>query len=76
MPETRKAIHAYLTPAAHDQWHDFAAEQGVSVSGLLEAIARDWKDLLDRDGDLPDNVESVARAARKIDAARRRRLPS
>jgi hypothetical protein len=36
---TRKAIHAYLSPEAHDGWHDFAAENGVSVSGLLEAIA-------------------------------------
>ena len=47
MADSRKAIHAYLTPEAHDRWHDFAAEEGVSVSGLLEAIARDWKDQLD-----------------------------
>lgn len=44
MADPRRAIHAYLTPEAHDRWHDFAAEQGVSVSGLLEAIALDWKD--------------------------------
>lgn len=73
MADARKAIHAYLTPEAHDRWHDFAAEQGVSVSGLLEAIARDWKEQLDRGADVPAEVEQLAKTARKIDAARRRR---
>jgi hypothetical protein len=73
MADARKAIHAYLTPEAHDRWHDFAAEQGVSVSGLLEAIARDWKEQLDSGADVPAEVEQLAKTARKIDAARRRR---
>jgi len=73
MADPRRAIHAYLTPEAHDRWHDFAAEQGVSVSGLLEAIALDWKDQLDRGDDLPEAVERLAKSARKIDASRRRR---
>ena len=73
MADARRAIHAYLTPDAHDRWHDFAAEQGVSVSGLLEAIALDWKDQLDRGDDLPESVERLAKSARKIDASRRRR---
>jgi hypothetical protein len=76
MADARRAIHAYLTPEAHDRWHDFAAEQGVSVSGLLEAIARDWKEQLDSGANLPDNVEDLAKVARKIDAARRRRQRS
>ena len=37
--EGRKALHAYLSDCAHNNWHDFCAEQGVSVSALLEAIA-------------------------------------
>jgi hypothetical protein len=73
MADARKAIHAYLTPEAHDRWHDFAAEQGVSVSGLLEAIARDWKEQLDTGADVPAEVEQLAKTARRIDAARRRR---
>jgi hypothetical protein len=73
MADARKAIHAYLTPEAHDRWHDFAAEQGVSVSGLLEAIARDWKEQLDGGADVPSEVEQLAKTARRIDAARRRR---
>jgi hypothetical protein len=73
MADTRKAIHAYLSPEAHDRWHDFAAEQGVSVSGLLEAIAQEWKGQLEGDVDLPLEVESLAKSARRIDAARRRR---
>lgn len=76
MADSRKAIHAYLSPDAHDAWHDFAAEQGVSVSALLEAIAEDWAS---RPGDgqgAPDDREQLARVARQVDAARRRRRRS
>lgn len=70
----RKALHAYVSDEAHDQWHGFAAEQGVSVSAILEALAPE----LDLDGDRAnDNVrqrlDDVVKAARKIDAQRRRR---
>jgi hypothetical protein len=73
MADARKAIHAYLSPGAHDRWHDFAAEEGVSVSGLLEALAQQWKQELDDGAEHPAGVEALARSARKIDAARRRR---
>jgi hypothetical protein len=76
MADPRKAIHAYLTPDAHDRWHDFAAEEGVSVSGLLEAIAQDWKEQLDAGAETPAGLDDMARVARKIDAARRRRQRS
>ena len=73
MPETRKAIHAFLTPASHEAWHDYAAEHGVSVSAMIEAMAMDWADRRDGDGyDLPE-VEELAREARRVDASRRRR---
>jgi hypothetical protein len=73
MPSTRKAIHAYLSPQAHDAWHDFAAENGVSVSGLLEAMANEWSARLTRgEPALPDEDELV-KAARRVDADRRRR---
>jgi hypothetical protein len=72
--EGRKALHAYVSDSAHDQWHGFAAEQGVSVSAILEALAGE----LDFDSPLTHEqlgarLNSVVKAARKIDAARRRR---
>jgi len=73
MAPTRKAIHAYLSPEAHDAWHDFAAENGVSVSGLLEAIANEWAARQARgEQPLPDE-ERLVRTARRVDADRRRR---
>lgn len=71
----RKALHAYVSDDAHDQWHGFAAEQGVSVSAVLEALAPE----LDLEGDQPDakdlteRLSSVVKTARQIDAQRRRR---
>jgi hypothetical protein len=70
----RKALHAYVSDAAHDQWHSFAAEQGVSVSAVLEALAAE----LDAEpptstAPMGERLEAVVRAARKIDAQRRRR---
>ena len=76
MADNRKAIHAYLTPEAHDRWHEFAAEQGVSVSGLLEAIAQEWHEQLLGADDLPDEVDRLTRSARRIDSTRRRRQRS
>jgi len=86
MAETRKAIHAFLTPASHEAWHEFAAENGVSVSALIEALALDWAeragtiatdgsgtDASANDGLALDDVEALARQARRIDAQRRRR---
>jgi len=79
MAETRKAIHAFLTPASHEAWHEFAAENGVSVSGLIEALAADWAERaqaagrVEDDGFALDEVEALARQARRIDAQRRRR---
>lgn len=73
MADSRKAIHAYLSPDAHDGWHDFAAEHGVSVSALLEAIAEDWAARIDAGETASPDREQLARVARQVDAARRRR---
>jgi hypothetical protein len=73
MAPTRKAIHAYLSPQAHDAWHDFAAENGVSVSGLLEAIANQWAEKVARGERVLPDEESLVRTARRVDAERRRR---
>ncbi len=72
----RKALHAYVSDDAHDQWHGFAAEQGVSVSAILEALAPEL--IVDEEepaeGEkLSERLDTVIRAARRIDAERRRR---
>lgn len=78
MPDdlSRRALHAYVSDEAHDQWHGFAAEQGVSVSAILEALAPE----LNRESDLvepiSERLDNVVRSARRIDAARRRRRRS
>lgn len=69
---SRKALHAYVTDDAHEQWHGFAAEQGVSVSAVLEALAP----ALQVEIATPDQLlelGSIITEARRIDAARRRR---
>lgn len=70
----RKALHAYVSDDAHDQWHEFAAEQGVSVSAILEALAPEL-DLENSESaeQLKDRLGTVVKSARKIDAQRRRR---
>ncbi len=71
----RKALHAYVSDDAHDQWHGFAAEQGVSVSAILEALAPQLlaEDEPTADEKLGDRLDTVIKAARRIDAERRRR---
>jgi|688.fasta_scaffold06002_13 hypothetical protein len=67
MSSERRAIHAYLSPEAHESWRNFADENGVSVSALLEAYAALLQDLGD------DGRKAIVGAARMIDSARRRR---
>lgn len=70
----RKALHAYLSDDAHEKWHGFAAEQGVSVSAVLEALSSEL-DLRANTAAEPvkDRLQEVVIGARKIDALRRRR---
>lgn len=70
---SRRALHAYVSDAAHDKWHGFAAEQGVSVSAILEALAPQLSFEEGDDQPVADGLDSVVKAARKIDATRRRR---
>jgi len=41
MAEERRAIHAYLSAESHDVWQTIADEEGISLSGFLEALAAD-----------------------------------
>ncbi len=67
--QDRRALHAYVSDQAHDQWHDFAAEQGVSVSAVLEALTAK----LDAIELIAGTLDDVIVNARGIDAQRRRR---
>ena len=69
--EPRRALHAYLTPAAHETWHDFAATNGVSVSALLEALSGPL--MSGFDGSTTDVLDAAIVSARATDTARRRR---
>lgn len=73
MNDDRRALHAYLSREAHDAWHDFAAEQGVSVSGLLEASGLNLAPVVEGRSEPRKEQLELVDAARKIDAARRRR---
>lgn len=68
----RRALHAYLSPAAHDTWHDFATEHGVSVSALLEALSEPLTSGLP-EVSIADVLDGAVTSARATDAARRRR---
>ena len=73
MAAERRALHAYLSEASHDAWHDFAAEQGVSVSGMLEAYGLELVDVVAGKAKPRKDQQVLVEQARKIDAARRRR---
>ncbi len=72
MADLRRAVHAYLSDEAHDAWNDLAAEHGVSLSGLFEALAHDFTANPPNNGSHP-RWDEIIRATRKIDVERRRR---
>jgi len=70
----RKALHAYVSDDAHDHWHGFAAEQGVSVSAILEALAPELNlDAALSHEQLGQRLNTVVTRAPTIAAPRRRR---
>lgn len=70
-PKPRRALHAYLSDEAHEAWHEFAAENGVSVSALLEVLSAPLNS--DLEAPVVDVLNDVIPAARATDASRRRR---
>lgn len=69
--EDRRAVHAYLEIESHKVWHTVAEEEGISLSGFLESLAIDMREF-PPDENHP-RWREIVRAARKIDANRRRR---
>lgn len=66
--KTKKAIHALVTREAHTAWHQAADDAGVSLTGLLEALAIHAAD--QPDNQIPDYV---IKTARQIDNKNRKR---
>lgn len=71
--EETRALHAYLSVDAHAALHRFADENGVSLTGLMEALGNDLADEMAAGADPMDLRQDWVRYARKIDAQRRRR---
>jgi hypothetical protein len=67
-----KVIHANVSERAHERFTGFCESEGVSASGFLEALATE----LEVKTEHPNHVVDIAgtvKAARAIDAQRRRR---
>jgi hypothetical protein len=73
MPDDRRALHAYMSDAAHEAWHSFAADNGASVSGLLEAIGQNINEAMESGTEPAPFDAGLIKSARRIDAGRRRR---
>lgn len=68
----RHPIHAYISIEAHDAWENLADELGVSITALLEVKGDEIAKALAED-DAEQLYGHWAKAARKIDATRRKR---
>jgi hypothetical protein len=68
----RQALHAYLSKEAHSAWQEFSEENGISTTGLLESLGLTLRDEMEEDH-ATDIRQTWVKAARKIDAMRRRR---
>lgn len=71
-PLQRQALHAYLSPEAHEAWMMFAEDNGVSVTGLLESLGHELAEEMGEAGD-SDIRQLWVKRGRKVDAQRRRR---
>ncbi len=71
----RKALHAFLSDEAHEQWHSFAGEFGVSVSAILEVLGKHLVGGAHSPQAMVSeaSIEDFVADARRIDATRRRR---
>lgn len=69
----RKAVHGWVALDSHDGWHDFAGEQGCTVSALLDMVGAELAKLRRQPGPVPQPWANWIVEARKIDALNRRR---
>lgn len=69
----RRALHCYLDPESHDILINFADDNGVSLTGLIEALATDLQAEMRKKGGAVKARQDWVMRARKVDALRRRR---
>lgn len=62
-----------MSDAAHEAWHSYAADNGASVSGLLEAIGQNINEAIESGAEPAPFDPGLIKSARRIDAGRRRR---
>lgn len=68
------AIHAYLSQGAKRAWQQMAEDNGVSTTGLMEALGAEWAKAIAANGGEADGLHvALVKAARRVDADRRRR---
>lgn len=70
MTAKRKALHAYLSEQAHDAWHRFAEDNGVSLSAVLTALGISLTDTTDMT--TGQKLESVITQAENAEREKRR----
>lgn len=46
-PSHRPSIHGHVSPKAHDGWHAYCEQTGITVSALLQAIGEAMYDDVD-----------------------------
>lgn len=64
-------MHIVMSEEAHEAWHLFARAQGVSVTGLVNALGEELSEVDERR--LPAMLRRAVVRAREVDAERRRR---
>jgi hypothetical protein len=70
--EDRSALHAYLSVDSHASWQRFSEANGISITSLLEVLGLELEEEMRRTD--PDDLRQPwVKAARRIDAIRRRR---
>jgi hypothetical protein len=72
MPEQRQALHAYVSDESWAAWRTFSEENGVSTTGLLEALGLELAEEMETT-DADELRQAWVKAGRKIDGIRRRR---
>lgn len=73
MAEPKSALHCYLDKDTRAAWKQYAEENGVTETGLIEAIGRELRKKFNEGEDPLDIWPERIKVARKIDGERRRR---
>ncbi len=73
MPKHRLALHAYVSEETHAAWHAFAADHGLSVSSVFEALGERLTAASAQESDAVGFDAQLVVEARRIDVMRRKR---